>query len=321
MRKKSLGFLAAILLLSFILPLAVFSEDYNRGDISYDELMRYPEKYKGKEVSFAGEVATAETLEGGQQVLLLELYDKENNIVIVNYKPDSSIAGRILEKDEIRVIGIFDELGKYDEIPNKGKKKERTAPSVTGKIIVLEKNTLKDNQTNAETYVWETDTTIPFGGIFKNKSKKNAYILCGISFSDEDENILDYQVVKIGPIAPGQEAISIWDTYSNWYYGYCSYVGISAEDGEKGIQKDLKYKTSEKDNMLTIEITNKGKETLRNVTYTAVFFKDGSILYTREGALNSMKDVKKGEVLIEKLSANSLMYDKVKIYFEGEYKD
>ena len=110
--------------------------------ISYEELARYPDKYKGQYVKFRGEVI--QVIEGGlfttkyafrinvtQQGSYYTYWD---DTVYVTYKPKSSDEAKILEDDIVTFYGVFD--GDYTYTTVLGARV--TVPSVDAEYIIVE---------------------------------------------------------------------------------------------------------------------------------------------------------------------------------------
>lgn len=81
---------------------------YNTG-ITYDNLARTPDEYKGQKVKFTGKVI--QVIEGtSENTLRIELDNDYNKVIIVGYKP-SIASKRVLENDSVTIkgtsIGIY----------------------------------------------------------------------------------------------------------------------------------------------------------------------------------------------------------------------
>ena len=68
----------------------------------YDDLLRNPEKYKGKIIDFLGEVFTVDSL-GKDHYVFTVWIDNGLDQLIVDWK-----GGRLLPEDEIRGTGVFE---------------------------------------------------------------------------------------------------------------------------------------------------------------------------------------------------------------------
>ena len=83
---------------------------YDTG-ITYDQLARTPDDYKGEKVKFKGKVI--QVIEGGSEVNLRVAVNSDyNKIILVAYSP-SLVSSRVLEDDKITVYGTSQGLYTY----------------------------------------------------------------------------------------------------------------------------------------------------------------------------------------------------------------
>ncbi|WP_249216298.1 hypothetical protein [Lacticaseibacillus paracasei] len=75
------------------------ASDYNTG-ITYDQIARTPDEYKGKNITLTGEVI--QVVEGDDETDLRVAVDGNyDNVIMVGYDPDIMNGSRILENDKI----------------------------------------------------------------------------------------------------------------------------------------------------------------------------------------------------------------------------
>lgn len=86
-------------------------DDYAKN-ISYKDLSRTPDKYKGKAICYTGEVV--QLVEGdGVNALRVAINGDYNNMFYLEYKPEI-ISERVLENDTITFYGIYYGIYQYE---------------------------------------------------------------------------------------------------------------------------------------------------------------------------------------------------------------
>ena len=84
---------------------------YETG-ITYDQLARTPDDYKGKKVKFTGEVV--QVLEGDGEVDIRLAVDGDWDNIIYGYYSSSIVSSRVLEDDTITIYGVSQGLYTYE---------------------------------------------------------------------------------------------------------------------------------------------------------------------------------------------------------------
>lgn len=93
------------------------------SDINYDELLRYPEKYKGVHITFSGKVTDQPKENYSEKVAWCETkkikmygyYDFSGNKAQISYKEDTN-KERIIRNDYVRFYGVFEGLTSFHSL-------------------------------------------------------------------------------------------------------------------------------------------------------------------------------------------------------------
>lgn len=84
---------------------------YDTG-ISYDQLARTPDDYKGKKVKFSGEVV--QVMESDGEVHIRLAVNNDYNSIVYGVYDSSIVSSRILEDDYITIMGLSNGLYSYE---------------------------------------------------------------------------------------------------------------------------------------------------------------------------------------------------------------
>lgn len=87
------------------------AKGYETG-ITYDQLTRNPDDYKGEKVTFKGTVFQS-TLEGNNTIIMIFVDGNYNHPLYITI-PSASITSRVIENDRITVRGLANGLFTYD---------------------------------------------------------------------------------------------------------------------------------------------------------------------------------------------------------------
>ncbi|MDR3593563.1 hypothetical protein [Clostridium sp.] len=118
-----------------VLPSTDIIKSYSNTDnLTYVQLSRSPEQYKGKKVTIKGTVL--QVIENGNDVALrVALNGDMNKVVYVTYVVGSDYK-RILENDNVAIMGISNGLFTYQSPLNT----DITIPSVNADYVILGNN-------------------------------------------------------------------------------------------------------------------------------------------------------------------------------------
>lgn len=104
---------------------------------TYDELARYPEDYKNKNIGVRGEVAQIISEDGLNVKLSVSITSSEygywSDQVVVTYTKSSANQSRILEGDIINVYGVYEGLKSYENTINHT---TMSVPQISAKYIM-----------------------------------------------------------------------------------------------------------------------------------------------------------------------------------------
>ena len=79
---------------------------YSETEITYERLLRYPEKYKGKELEYTGKVSGVFYRSDGSLSFYMHFNGSTEHIHF-EMRDSSGLPQRVLEKDELTVRGTF----------------------------------------------------------------------------------------------------------------------------------------------------------------------------------------------------------------------
>ena len=86
------------------------AKGYETG-ITYEQLARTPDEYKGKKVKFKGKVI--QVLDGGSEVNIRLAVNSDYDTVLLGYYDASIVSSRVLEDDVITIYGVSGGLHSY----------------------------------------------------------------------------------------------------------------------------------------------------------------------------------------------------------------
>ncbi len=87
------------------------AKGYETG-ITFDQLARTPDDYKGKKVKFTGEVV--QVIEGDGEVDIRLAVDDDWDDIILGFYDPSIVSSRVLEDDKITIYGVSEGLYTYE---------------------------------------------------------------------------------------------------------------------------------------------------------------------------------------------------------------
>ncbi len=86
-------------------------QGYDTG-ITYDQLARTPDEYKGEKVKFKGKVV--QVIEGDTEIDLRLAVNSDYNKIVYLYYPKNLVSSRVLEDDKITIYGVSYGLYSYE---------------------------------------------------------------------------------------------------------------------------------------------------------------------------------------------------------------
>lgn len=108
-------------------------------NIGWEQLYRYPDKYKGRDVKYSGKVYQVQNGDNANDpdIVLLAVNGNDEQLICVEIRDSIKVDGNLLENDDITISGIF--LGTINYETTKGD--NNTVPSV--RAIVVDRNTIQ----------------------------------------------------------------------------------------------------------------------------------------------------------------------------------
>lgn len=296
------------------------AKGYETG-ITFDDISRSPDKYKGKKVKFSGSVL--QVIDGYlSNNLRMSTSGSYDDVILVEYKT-SLIDVRLLEKDKITVYGTFSALQSYTAVmgntvtvplvkadrieltPTAGRNPDGSVASTADIESKIQITTVKSQNNKVCAFITnESDSIvgeIKIQAIFKDSSgtmidtdtnsvrlvmPKSTIVLCLDAPKDYESFDID-KTVNVGEYS-----------YYTSYYDKCS---ITGNNGEKCVM---------------VQITNNSDNEIDTLQYIVLFYKDGNIVDT---STEYVSKIASGKTEVDKVNTYSLEYDNFEIYLQCAY--
>lgn len=296
------------------------AKGYETG-ITFEDISRSPDKYKGKKVKFSGSVL--QVIDGYlSNNLRMSTNGNYDDVILVEYKT-SLIDVRLLDNDKITIYGTFSDLQSYTAVmgntvtvplikadrieltPTAGRNPDGSVVSVADIESKIEITTVKTQNDKVCAFITNNSDVIvgriKVQAIFKDSSG---------TMIDTDERSIDLlsagTTVVVALYAP--------DTYSNfdiektveidensYYTNYYDKCSITGNKGERCVM---------------VQFTNNGDKEISYVNYIVLLYKGEDIVYT---STDSLYNVAAGKTEVDKVNTYNTEYDRFEIYLQSAY--
>lgn len=296
------------------------AKGYETG-ITFEDISRSPDKYKGKKVKFSGSVL--QVIDGYlSNNLRMSTNGNYDDVILVEYKT-SLIDVRLLDNDKITIYGTFSDLQSYTAVMGN----TVTVPLVKADRIELtptagrnpDGSVVSDadiaNKISVTTAKTQNGKICAF--ITNNSNVIVGEVKIQAIFKDSSGTMVDTDSKSIVLLAAGATvvvALNAPDTYSSFdiektvdidensyytcCYDKCSITGNKGED------------------CVMVQFTNNGDTEIACADYIVLFYKGSDIVYTSN---ESLYHIAAGKTEVDKVSTYRREYDNFEIYLQTAY--
>lgn len=171
------------------------AQGYNTG-ITYEQISRYPDEYKGKKLKFSGRVL--QIIEGETYSSFIRMSTKGayDDVILASYSP-SLVNGRLLEDDEVVIYGTAAGLYTYTTVMGSS----ITIPLVYVDIISLDGELNSDEETSQPT---DPPATVSYPLLYSDNFV--AVSFCGIEKNSGNDCVVFMVENK------NSFAVEVWDS-------------------------------------------------------------------------------------------------------------
>lgn len=296
------------------------AKGYETG-ITFEDISRSPDKFKGKKVKFSGSVL--QIIDGYlSNDIRMSTNGNYDDVILVEYKT-SLIDYRLLEKDKITIYGTFSNLQSYTTVmgstvtvplikadrieltPTAGRNPDGSVASVVDIENKIEITTVKSKDNKVCAFVTNNSNTIV--GRIKVKA----------IFKDSSGTMIDTDEERIELLSPGATVVVCIDspkTYNDftiektidldensYYTNYFDKCSITGNKGERCVM---------------VQFTNNSDKEIKNVIYVVLLYKGNDIVDTSKEYLYN---IAAGKTEVDKVNTYSTEYDRFEIYLQSAY--
>lgn len=296
------------------------AKGYDTG-ITFDDISRSPEKYKGKKVKFSGNVLQVVdgTLSNNLRMSTSGNYD---DVILVEYKT-SLIDFRLLDNDKITIYGTFSNLQSYTAVmgntvtvplvkadrkeftPTAGRNSDGSVASIADIESKIEINTVQTQNDKVCVFITNNSNAIigrvKVQAIFKDSSG---------TMIDTDDGRVDL-LSPSATVAVCLNAPKSYDSFdiektinideNSYYTNYYDKCSITGNKGEKCVM---------------VQFTNNSDKEISYIYYVVLLYKGNDIVGTSN---KSLYKVAPSKTEVDKVNTYSTEYDRFEIYLQSAY--
>jgi hypothetical protein len=289
------------------------------SSITYDNLARTPDDYKGKRFVMAGRVI--QVMEENSGTTLRIATDGSYGDVVLAHLEKGLVTSRILEDDKITFYGVSAGLYSYESILGR----KVTVPLVYINQVVQGSVSQTGTVFNAEGIAQALEIQeLHYNGsysryvflIVKNTSEFTLDISGIMETFDAAGNIISHNDSSEDAVAPETETILAFrldEKYASTKYE------ISVSEGEyfEPVTQNLSYTSTTAKNKEIVTVTNNGDIAAQFVEGHALFIKDDVIVYyDKRYFTDDDSEIKPGKSVTKEVKSLE-PYDTMKIIFTG----
>lgn len=137
-------------------------------------------------------------------------------------------------------------------------------------------------------------------------------------FYNESNNVISADSCYHRSVLPGSTVVSYIEAPNSYAkYDYNLVLDVDTYSFEN-LAKDIEVKTNIGDECIILHITNNANDTINELQYAVVFYKDEKIVDVTNG-IDLGKDIDAGETIIEECSTWETNYDSYTVYINHAY--
>ena len=289
------------------------------SNITYDNLARTPDDYKGKRFAMSGRVI--QVVEDDRETTLRIATEGSYGDVILAHFKKSIIQSRILEDDKISFYGLSQGVYTYQSTLGG----RITVPLVYVEQFVQGSVSKSSVVFNAEEIakaldVQELHCTSSYNRwvflIIKNTSEFTIEISGSLETFDVNGKILSHNDSSEEAVAPGTETILVFlvdEKFASTKYE----ISVSEEEYYEPVTQNLTYTSSQAKDKEVVTVTNNGSIAARFVKGHSLFFKGDVIVYYNSTYFkDDDSEIKPGKSITKEIRSYE-NYDTARIIFTG----
>lgn len=296
------------------------AKGYETG-ITFDDISRSPDKYKGKKVKFSGSVL--QVIEGYlSNNLRMSTSGNYDDVILVDYKT-SLIDVRLLDNDKITIYGTFTDLQSYTAVMGN----TVTVPMVKADRIELTPTagrnpdgsivSVADIESKIEITTVQTQNEEVCAFITNNSDAIVGRLKIQAIFKDAGGTMIDTDDGRVDLLSPGATVVVCLDTpnsfdsfdiektvsvdensYYTSYYDKCS---ITGNEGEKCVM---------------VQFTNNSDKEISYINYVVLLYNGDDVVDT---STEHLYNIAAGKTEVDKVNTYSTEYDRFEIYLQSAY--